>query len=351
MSKAKQYRELYNSAYKEEPTHANRLDNVDIQEDDIRISKEESGRPVGALLARSYDFVYSGTLLPLLFINGMVTRADRRGKGIGKGLLTETLAAAYQAGAAFAGLIPTMRHLYFYFDKFGFSTVFFNDEQRYTALHTFRDYSDSGYRPVEPTHSLLQRLEMETGCGIVHSAADIELIRRSVELAGGALAAVENGSGTAAFAAAVPNSPKPDSELTVKYLLAGDGHAEEAVLGQLQQLLGKRPMRVLAKPENTPRIRLRAAGMLRIVNVSAVLESLAAANPSLSRNIRVRDGLIERNNGVFRLHAGHCVQLSDTPEHLDLDVDVSVLAKILFSAPGTGKIFSLPTMRPLMAMM
>lgn len=91
--------------------------------------------------------------------------------------------------------------------------------------------------------------------------------------------------------------------------------------------------------------------MVRIVNPLAVLQALAAAHPSLRYTVRLTDRLFSENDGYYTISKGNCSHSACSDRRPDLDVDVEVLASVLFSSAGAGEILDLPTSRPYMALM
>ena len=92
--------------------------------------------------------------------------------------------------------------------------------------------------------------------------------------------------------------------------------------------------------------------MGRIVNVPTALEAIAASHPRLRAIYRITDPLLAENSGVYRLQGGTCERLA--PGHrgrLDLDVDIDVFTRAVFSAPPIGELLGLPSIRPDMALM
>ena len=57
------------------------------------------------------------------------------------------------------------------------------------------------------------------------------------------------------------------------------------------------------------------------------------------------------NDGYYAISKGNCSLSACSDRRPDLDVDVEVLASVLFSSAGAGEIFDLPTSRYYMALM
>lgn len=311
---------------------------------------EKEGKLVSTLLLSPYPFIYHGATLKCGYVSCVSTAKNERGKGYMNSLMRSVIATSAESGYAFISLIPANRRLFFFYDEFGFSTVFYIDEQRYTSLHSFA--SDPGFFDVEPDYAMFHRLEGLRECGVQHDESRFRHIVDDNRLDGGIIVAVSDGEGDEAMAF-VQN----ESEAKIVDLLSSSDRASEAVLASVRKHIGEKTIIIMAEPPqvesvDSPRgARLRSRAMLRIADAQPVLNALAAADPTLSRTIRLRDSIVTRNNAIFRLGSGHCERLNQKPQHIDLDVTTEVLAKILFSAPGIGNIFGLPTQRPFMSLM
>ena len=82
------------------------------------------------------------------------------------------------------------------------------------------------------------------------------------------------------------------------------------------------------------------------------LEAIAASHPRLRAIYRITDPLLAENSGAYRLQGGTCERLA--PGHrgrLDLDVDIDVFTRAVFSGPPIGELLGLPSIRPDMALM
>lgn len=313
----------------------------------------EAGNPpvaVSALMMHDYTMLWHGRHVPIGYIAGACTTRDARGQGNMKRLMDKALQAAYERGHVFSTLIPANDHLYFFYDKFGYSTVFFVDEQRYTSAHVFARVE--GYEAVEPTYPAFAHLEGLLDGAVQHTEVQYADILDDLDHDHGEVFAVahsETGE-TRAMAFAVERHGVAE----VRALLGTDPDAQETVLAEVSAHWPDKSVAVWAPaPEGTPP-GLRSRGMARIVNVQAMLDVLALSDPKIHQTVRVRDHVIKANNGIFVIADGSCRRLDDdaeAPKHLDLDVTVNVLASIIFNTPKMGQIFGFDTARPHFALM
>lgn len=311
-----------------------------FSEDELHITTVEN-RTAAIMLASPYVMDFHGLEVACDYISCVATLPQHRGKGLMRALMHETLLDSWNRNVPFATLIPASRPLYFIYDRLGFATVFYVDEERYTALHKFEKH---GYQSVEPDYELFERLERQRECVVVHNKKRFEQAVVDMELSNGCVVAVSDGNGSEAIAFA-----EVDDEIKVLEILSTDQKAAEAALCEIRERGGEKAIIINALPKEDVQS-LRTRGMIRIVNVCAALGALASANPKLSQTIRVSDTFIKENNGVYVLKSGKCEKV-DMARHVDLEVSTNVLAKILFSSPKIGELFNLPTCRPFMSLM
>lgn len=326
-----------------------------VYSDDDAFLLEADGQPVSSLILSPYTMILHGREVPVSYLSGAATRRLARGNGHMSRLLSIALRQACHRGDYLVSLIPASRRLFGYYARRGFATVFYINEQRYTSLHSFPvagSYSEIADLASDAVFDAFHRLEAARDGSIIHSRRDFDTILLDNALDGGDAVAISDDSTgeVAAIAFAVAEgSSQSDGRIVVRRLLAVSPDAEQAILRVLRSRHPSSPFTVIApvEPSSFP---IEARGMVRIVNAGELLRVYAEAAPSLSMFIRVSDPLIPDNNRIFRLHEGRLSSVDHAP-HLDLDVSVEVLAAILFSTPRIGDVFSLPSVRPHMALM
>ncbi len=317
-----------------------------VYRDEEALLLAPGGNAVSCLFLQDYRFEYHGTELKLAYISGAATATNARHKGYMSRLLTDALHLAYERGYTLAGLIPATRRLYFFYDKFGFATVVYNDIERYTGLHVFP--LTEGYTVVEPDFESFASLERKRTATVLHSERDFDNILADIAHDKGVAVQVNGPDGDVR---AMAFGTADGRAIHVLDLLGDDPDALDMALGAIKDKLpGELPMAVYRAPYGRP-ASLRSRGMLRIVNVESILTSLAASHRKLDQVIRVTDSLIPENNGVYIIKDGRCTKTDTTLRRLTLDVTVNVLTRILFSSDRIGDIFDIPTSHPLMPLM
>lgn len=311
---------------------------------------------ISMLLLRSYEMRYRDQVMPVGFIFGAATSRGYQGKGFMTRLVGESLHAAYSRGDIAVTLKPPRRRLYGFFDRFGFATTFFIREQRYTARHRFSDnqqqyiVDSSAHDPAELA-AAYRKLTSSREATMLHSADDFKTILIDSDLDNGCVMTAR--SVTTGAVEAIALAEMVYDTIAVREIAYADADAADAVLEAISRRYPDKMTVVEAYPDPESRARVFARGMARIVNVKAFLEMTAKAHPTLTQTLRVRDRLIEANDGVFRINKGNVEVLpyDDASVKLNLDVDVKVLTSIAFSTERMGEVFSLPTARPFMSMM
>lgn len=314
------------------------------------VLEDESG-VVSSLLLHSYPFLYQNTEIPISYIAGAATRRQARGKGYMSRLIVDALKQSRERGDALCTLIPAHDWLYFFYDRFGFQTIFYTDTQRFTSLHAFA--GSGSYHEIDnhfnsEVYEAMHRFEMERGCGILHTQRDFLNIMDDVN--------IDNESRFVALAdetgivASMAWATAAHGIVEVRELLGRDNEARTAALRALRKYYPNMPFRVLAPAESGNR-HLYARGMARIVNVEKLLTAVAQSHPNLRLTIRVKDNLLKDNSHTYIIRGGK-VMINDTATlHLDLDVTVEVLCSIAFSDKQMGEIIGLPSERAHMSLM
>lgn len=347
--KKQQIKRLYDQAFPQDKAW-NDWFFANVYKDEEALVIEDNDKIVSSLCLQRYDFAFHGATVPFGYVSGALTDYKVRHHGYMSLLLRETVRVAYERGDVFIGLIPADRRLFFLYDKFQFATVVYADIERYTSLHTF--VYDPELEIVEPSYSDFCELVRQRSATVLYSNRDYDNIVHDIVHDGGVIAMVKDKEGRPqAMAFAVENG----DEIHVKEVLGVDTKAIETALGAVKDKLAiEKPMAVWRLPSGREAT-LRARGMIRVVNVSEALRTLGMKNPHLSAVFRVSDPLIEANNGIFRVKDGLCEQVSESDfakkKHIDFDVTIDVLAKILFSGRTIGNILNLPTSHPVMSLM
>lgn len=338
------------------------FDRVYSEEEALTLSDPLSpSRIVSSLLLRRYMMSFHGSLLPVSYICGAATRRRERGKGYMSELMRVALRQAAERGDMLTALIPARSALYFFYDRFDFSTVFYTKEQRFTSAHNFPlegDYSAIEVdKDSDEVWEAFNRLQCERSCYIRHSRRDFSNILADLGMDGGDFVVVATpdddcaeGKRIAAMAWAVYR--KDDDLLLVTDVMGETGNARLAALRELRRLHPDTPFLLYGRPTDTLGGRLMPRGMGRVVNASMLLEAIAKANPKFSCRIKVSDPLLsDINSHTYVISKGEVTIDDSYRGYLDFDVPIDVLADMAFSSSVTGEMLGFPACRPMLSLM
>lgn len=317
-----------------------------VYNDDKALVSYCDDTPAACLMTDPYKLKLGPTTVDMAYISCCTTAPRFRGQGLMSRLLVDTLLESASKGYAVASLIPASESLYFFYDRLGFATVFYADEQRFTSLHKF--IPDNSLVEVEPDYGIFSTLENLRNSTVLHSENDFVNIMADNRLDNGHVITLADSESHQA--AAMLFATVHDDAIIVNDLLSTGFSARSAALALLRERVGQR-MFIVRNPPSGDTMFLKSRGMLRIVNPMALLKSIAEANPETEQVIRLHDNIIQANNAIFIIHNGDVERTSSTIRKPTLDVSIETLAKIIFNSPEIGKIFSMPSYRPYMALM
>lgn len=315
-----------------------------------------SGRSVCQLLLVPYTMVLpGGHRVSVSYISGAATAHEMRGKGLMRSLLADALKLSYHRGDILCTLIPAYRRLYSFYERSGFTTVFYIDEQRYTSAHKFEPSGDydlttvttSSADQVKRFADCWRALAAKRECYVDHKVDEFDAIIGDTLLDNGiALLAKDSAGKDVGVALAVEH----EGSVTVRELLATDDDVAEALLARLRHYHPAASFTVIAPVERTAPIESR--GMVRVINALELLKVYAQRMTDAKHmTVRVHDSIIEENNRTFLLTPKDVSVIDADTAHVDLDVDVTVLASILFSSKKAGDVFGFETHRPYISLM
>ena len=325
----------------------------EVYDDDDALVLEYNNKPVSSLLLQKYTMAWHGEEIPMGYISGAATRRQERGRGHMSELLRIALRQARHRGDMLVSLIPASRRLFFFYDRLGFSTVFYIKENRYTSLHSFspkEKYTRITDADTAGLYDFFRRSESERDGTVLHSFRDFTNILADNRIDGGEVIALarEGSDDIVAIGIAVVDDSEP--RVVVRDMFAVDEDAAEGLLDSFRTVYPDYPFTVI-RPVTPGARPIETRAMTRIVNVGSMLGVLARRDPSLKIAVKVRDSIIPDNNKTFIVKSGSVSAVSHYDGRPDLDVTVQTLASILFSTPQVGDVFGLPAVRPFMSLM
>lgn len=354
MSKKDDIRHLWKEGFRDSDEYLDMyFDRIYRDSDALTISAD--GKLQSTLIAQPYALWFNNREVPITYLAGAVTRRSARGRGLMSQLIRQAISEAAQRGDMMCALIPAHGWLYYFFERFGFSSVFLSDIQRFTSLHRFGPKPAEDYHTVDDPYSeavydAFARFERRRPGGVLHSQRDFinVLDDLAMQTEGTFIAVGRRDTEVAAMVWAVGK----DEIIQVNELLGIDEEARNAALRSLRARFPDRPLRFVAPADSPQHRNLYPRGMARIVNAGLCLATIAEANPTWRSRIRVSDPMIAENNHTFITEGGQLLTDDTLPgTAVDLDVDISVLANIIFSSPETGRTLGFPSCRTHISLM
>ena len=326
------------------------------RDDEALTLTDTQGATVSSLLLQHFDMSLRGVECPVSYIAGAATRRSQRGKGYMSELMRTALRASAERGDMLCALIPARSALYYFYSRFGFSTVFFTKEQRFTALHSFPvegEYHEMEHPAADDVWEAFDRFQHERECYILHTRRDLDNIQADLESDGGDFVVMavddeDRGPRIVSMAWAV----KRDDLLLVTDVMGESVDARTAALRALRNRYAGGPVLLYGRPADTLGGRRRPRGMARVVNAGLLLQAMAATNPKWESRIRVADPLLpEVNAHTYIIKGGECDIDDSYAGRLDLDIPIDVLADIAFSSTEIGEVMRFPSLRPMISLM
>lgn len=358
MSKKDDIQKIWQESFKEpRPYVAMFFDKV-YRDDEAMTLADADGNVVSSLLLQHYEMTFGDSRVPVSYIMGAATRRSQRGKGYMSELITRALRESAARGDMLCALIPSSSALYYFYDRYGFSTVFYTKEQRFTSAHTFPvkgEYAEADNPRPDDVWEAFDRFQRMRRCYVTHTRRQFEGILADLAQDNGRFVVVtaddeDSGPRIVSMAWGVPK----DDLVVVTDCMGESDEARTAAMRALRSYFPGKPFLLLGRPTDAIGGRLMPRGMARIVNVSVALGAVAAAHPDLKATLRVTDRILpEINTGTFRIADGVCTLIPDPAPgmKLDFDVTVDVLADIIFSSPRIGEVLRFPSERPMISLM
>lgn len=316
---------------------------------EFNISLSHGDKLCSSLFLVPYKMNLYGKELSCSYVSGACTDIRMRHNGYMSQLMKRALDKSFNQGDDFMVLIPANRSLYGYYDHFNFATVFYVNRQHYTSLHNFHGEGlniRTENLNEDKIWEYFSTKEKEMSGRILHSRKDLHNILWDVEDDSGKIIAVEKNGEISGISFVVPE----ENAVIVKEIMADNDSAEKDLLTYITGDYPGKDIIIEARVGNSDHI-MEAKGMLRIVNVRKVLESIAETYPDISQVIKITDNILKENNNIFRIHRGKVEIVTDSRLETDNEMDIKTLAEVLFSSSATGKLFGLPSFRPSMSLM
>ncbi len=352
MEKKQEIKKIYKEAFNDTAEYVDMYFDKVYDDEEAMIYYAENSVPASSLFLKRYKMTFGDETVDIAYISAAATRRQFRDRGFMKTLIKEAIMKSRDRGDLFVTLIPAQKWLFDYYARFGFSTVFYVEELRYTSLHRFAYEGEYDFLDNPDTDEVYQAFDrmmrLRKNC-VQHSRKDFSDIVADNKLDRGEIAVVRDP--LSGMVVALAFGVMKDGCLMVKDVLADFPDAANAALSRLTARFPHVSVKVVNLPEDNTLMPLEQKAMARIVNVGEVLKVVARQNKSLKMNIRVTDDILPDNNHIYFIDNATCTVNDGYRGKLDIDVDIEVLTAILFSSGKVGAIFNLPTKRPFISLM
>ncbi|WP_297071126.1 GNAT family N-acetyltransferase [uncultured Duncaniella sp.] len=356
MSKRDEIKKIWTECFKDPRGYVDMFFDQVYRDDEAMLLTDQSGAAVSSLLLQHFTMSFHGSEPSVSYIAGAATRRSKRGQGYMSRLMVDALRESAVRGDMLCSLIPADEALFFFYRRYGFSTVFYTKEQRFTSFHSFSvkgEYHHVDNEMSDEVWCAFDRFQRRRKCYVLHSRRDFYNILSDLKADGGdfvVMAKDDEDSGSEIVSMAWAR--KEGDLLLVTDVMGEDSDARLAALRQLRCLNGNTPVLLYGHPDDSMGGRLMPRGMGRFVNVGKALSIVAASDPKFTSRIRVTDDILpDYNSHTFILHDGRCEIDDDYEGYLDFDVTIDVFADIVFSSSAIGSIVRFPSVRPMISLM
>lgn len=356
MSKRDDIKKIWSECFDDPRQYVDMYFDQVYRDDEAMTLTDQSGAAVSSLLLQHYRLSFHGEEPAISYIAGAATRRSKRGQGYMSRLMVDALNESARRGDMLCSLIPADEALYFFYRRYGFSTVFYTKEQRFTAFHGFPvkgEYHQVENDTGDDVWCAFNTLQHRRKCYVLHSQRDFFNILSDLKLDGGNFVVMarddeDRGSEIVSMAWGV----KRGDLLLVTDVMGINEDARCAALRQLRCINGDMPVLLYGHPDDSMGGRLMPRGMGRLVNAGMALSIIARAYPDFKCRLKIADKLLpEVNSHTYIIEKGECVTDDSYSGRLDFDVTIDVMTDLLFSSEAIGSIVRFPSVRPMISLM
>lgn len=298
--------------------------------DGINYVVYRNNQVISALQTIPYTMYCFNAHCKIAYVSGACTAPEFRQHGVMEQLLKDVHQSLFRKDILLCTLIPGNDHLWEYYRKAGYASVFVQSKRDFFA----NDLCDA----LSLKSGIIKEIKevgdemydfFSTECSkrkatVLHDADDLDVVMKDLLSDGGAVFAFyELGRITGiAFC-------KPDGEQTALLeLLTENETAEQALLSAVFRRYPAPSIRLFTPVDD--RMNASRKGMARIINAHKLLTLYAAQYPSESFYIELYDPVIVENNGHYFIRNGHCVR-GIFPQFCAESYTVEDLTRLIFA--------------------
>lgn len=263
------------------------------------------GRVVSALQKLPYPMTYGGRMLAASYISGACTDEQYRRRGLMSELINQTHRSMQAENAVFSFLIPATAELATYYAKFGYvpcfrfgwKTVDVNSLQYDNLLQV----EVAGQDGIEDLLVYLRDKMQNRPMCVQHPLGDLRAVVDDMRMAGDTMWTACRGGLTVALAICRVES----DGVLLRECVSDDEEARDGLIAAIAAHYGRTEMDVL----DVSGLEGDYFGMVRIIDVEAMLAAYAVLHPEIVLTLNITDELLVENNGCYQISNGQCERL------------------------------------------
>lgn len=286
-----------------------------VYKDEYVKCMREDGKMVSALQELPYRFRFYGNDLSLGYLSGVSTEPKSQNQGYMSRLLSDVLVhSAFDVSC----LLPAEDWLYGYYGKFGFAPVVCC-RRVLEALPNVNGKENKAWDKHEAYLFYRRMAELRT-CGILHDWDDFKVIVEDNRQSKGKMVVASDGKAVVGIAFCYLE----DAELVVKECLFEQNY-RQLLLQEVANAFPSHRKALVAHFDGGD-----SFGMIRILNVYRILDLLARAYPQFSMAISLKDRLIKRNEGLYKMENGRVAIMRESEKQADVALDIKDFTAFVF---------------------
>ena len=188
MSKRDEIKKIWTECFKDPRGYVDMFFDQVYRDDEAMLLTDQSGAAVSSLLLQHFTMSFHGSEPSVSYIAGAATRRSKRGQGYMSRLMVDALRESAVRGDMLCSLIPADEALFFFYRRYGFSTVFYTKEQRFTSFHSFSvkgEYHHVDNEMSDEVWCAFDRFQRRRKCYVLHSRRDFYNILSDLKADGG----------------------------------------------------------------------------------------------------------------------------------------------------------------------
>ncbi|MCD8031307.1 MAG: GNAT family N-acetyltransferase [Bacteroides sp.] len=296
--------------------------------EEINLAIRKNEEVVSALQMIPYPMTFCGQIVDTSYISGACTHPEERSQGFMKELLTQSFRRMYQQNVAFSTLIPAEPWLFDYYNRFGYSTVFYYSECTFPVPTSrvpkaYKIHSTTGF--IQEVYDYFQSRMRQRPCCIQHTESDFVVILADMSLAEGRIYRLIKDEKIRAMAITY----QEEKQLQIKELFSESEIEKDYLLSAIGKEGGYNSLQLIQPATN--KNATQKLGMARIIDAQKVLSLWAVIHPQTDISIYLEDSYLPVNNGYYRISQGICTYTQTANNLLYKEMDINELTDYILT--------------------